>query len=259
MTTQLDALVALIHDVLGADALGAYLHGSAVAGGLRPTSDTDVLVVAARPLRDDERRRLVEGVMAVSGRRAAAGPDRPVELIVVVRDDVRPWRYPPVADFQYGEWNRDDYEEGALPAREVAPDLALLLTMTLQGDRPLIGPPPSALLDPVPHEDLVAASVAGIPGLLLDLEDDTRNVVLTFARIWTTVETGVIRSKDAAADWALERLPPAGRPVLQVARDSYLVGDYRPFDDLHAAVRPHVDMVIARIEAALAARRDRPV
>ena len=41
-----------------------------------------------------------------------------------------------------------------------------------------------------------------IPGLV----DDTRNSVLTLARIWLTVETGEIGPKDAA-DWALERLP----------------------------------------------------
>jgi predicted nucleotidyltransferase len=251
---QLDALVTLIREVLGEGALGAYLHGSAVAGGLRPTSDTDVLVVTARPLGDDERRRLVRGVMAVSGRRAAAGPDRPVELTVVVQRDVRPWRYPPVADFQYGEWNRDDYERGVLPARETTPDLAPLLTMTLHGDRPLFGPPPAALLDAVPHEDLVRAIVAGIPGLLADLEHDTRNVVLTFARIWTTVETGVIRPKDAAADWAPERLPPSEQPVLRRARDSYLAGDHGSFDDLRDDVTPHVDTLIARIRAALAGR-----
>jgi hypothetical protein len=50
-----------------------------------------------------------------------------------------------------------------------------------------------------------------LPSLVADLESDTRNVLLTLARMWTTVATGRIVSKDAAAAWALERLPPSAR------------------------------------------------
>ncbi|MCE3277338.1 MAG: nucleotidyltransferase [Propionibacteriaceae bacterium] len=71
--------------------------------------------------------------------------------------------------------------------------------MVLQGDTALVGPPPAQLLDPVPDDDLIRGAIAGIPQLLGDLESDTRNVLLTLARIWTTLQTGQIRSKDAAA------------------------------------------------------------
>jgi hypothetical protein len=66
------------------------------------------------------------------------------------------------------------------------------------------------------------AIVAEVPGLLEDLEPDTRNVLLTLARVWVTLDTGEIRSKDAAADWAIERLPAARGEVLALARDGYL-------------------------------------
>jgi streptomycin 3"-adenylyltransferase len=93
--------------------------------------------------------------------------------------------------------------------------------------------------------------VAGIPGLLSDLLDDTRNVLLTFARIWTTLATGEIKSKDAAADWALAQLPPEHRPVLEHAKQLYLTRRYSeeaPWsDDLWAQVGPHVDLVLAEI------------
>jgi streptomycin 3"-adenylyltransferase len=131
------------------------------------------------------------------------------------------------------------------------PDLALLITMALDGDHPLAGPRPTQILDPVPHSDLVRASVAGIPGLLEDLEGDTRNVLLTLARIWTTLATGQIRSKDAAADWAVAHLAPENRPVLEHARQLYLNCRYSEESwsaALHAQVRPHVDWVLAEIE-----------
>jgi hypothetical protein len=72
-------------------------------------------------------------------------------------------------------------------------------------------------------------------------------VVLTFARIWTTVATGVIRSKDDAADWALARLPEEHRPVLARARANYLGEEPEYWDDLQPRVRPHVDWVLGAI------------
>jgi len=250
---QVDEIVSLVREVLGDDAIGAYLHGSAVLGELRPRSDTDVLVVAGRRMTPGERRQLVDGLMAISGSRARSGPARPVELAIVVQSDVRPWRYPPRSEFLYGEWLRDDFERGDVPAPSTeSPDLAPLITMVLLGDRPLFGPPPAEVLDPVPHEDLVRAVVAGIPGLLADLEPDTANVVLTLARIWTTAATGVIRAKDAAADWALARLPVEHRAVLAHARAVYLGEDEERWDDLWPRVRPHADYVVQEIERAVA-------
>ena len=79
--------------------LGAYLHGSAILGGLRPTATSMSLVVLDRLTTATQRRSLVEGLLEMSGARAHHGPARPVELTVVVESDVRPWRYPPRQEF----------------------------------------------------------------------------------------------------------------------------------------------------------------
>ncbi|WP_053853149.1 aminoglycoside adenylyltransferase family protein [Streptomyces sp. NRRL B-24085] len=237
-------LLPLLHRTLGDNVLGICLHGSAVLAGLRPHSDIDVLVVARRSLSRDERRSLVGELMRVSGVPGA----RPVELIVVVQDEVRPWRYPPVCDFLYGEWLREEYERGVLPERESSPDLATLLTMTLAGNTALHGPAPAELLDRVPLVDLRRAIVAGVPQLLDNLEHDTRNVLLTLARIWTTLATDSIRSKDAAADWAAARLPEGHRAVLAHAQAIYLgEAEERWSGELRAGVRPCADFLVGAI------------
>jgi predicted nucleotidyltransferase len=252
--SQLDALVALVRAVLGEAALGGYLHGSSATGRLQPTSDTDLLVVTSRPMTVDERRALVTGILPLSGRRATGGPARPVELTVVVRDDVRPWRFPPTEDLLYGEWERNRYEAGELPARRPNPDLAPLLTMVLAAGRAAFGPPPATLLDPVPPGDLVRAVVAGIPGLLADLDDDTRNVLLTLARILVTVETGEIVAKDEAAERVLPRLGAREHAVMARARDAYRGPDYGSFADLVADVPPCADALIRAIDEAVSSR-----
>ncbi|WP_030236213.1 MULTISPECIES: aminoglycoside nucleotidyltransferase ANT9 [unclassified Streptomyces] len=226
-----DPVVRLVNQALGDLVLGIYLHGSAALGGLRPHSDVDVLAVVREPTTHAQRRLLVGELMRVSG---VHNGRRPVELIVVVQRDVRPWRYPPTCEFLYGEWLRGDYERGMIPAPEPCPDLAPLLSMVLLADAPLHGPRPAELLDPVPVADLRRAIVAGVPELMAEVETDTRNVLLTLARVWTTLDTGSIRSKDAAAEWAIGRLPAGHRPALAHARAVYLGEAAESWDGLGA-------------------------
>lgn len=249
---QLGRVVALVRDVLGEEAIGAYLFGSAVLGGLRPESDLDVLVLSRRATTRAERRRLVDRLLSISGRRTRARSWRRVELTIVVEDEVVPWRFPPSFDFQYGDWLRREFEQGDLepwPSRTNV-DVATLITMARIAGEPLCGPPAAEVLPRVPPEDLVRAMVGDLETLLRELEPDTRNVVLTLARIWSTVATGLIRSKDEAASWALERLPPVHRPVLARAQAIYLGREPERWDDLRPRVRPFADHVVAEIERA---------
>lgn len=245
---QAQRVATLAREVLGDALIGAYLHGSGAVGGLQPTSDIDVLVVARRPTTPGERRTLVERLMPMSGRGDPTDRSRSIELTIIVHDDVRPWRYPPRLDFQYGDWWRSEFERGNdTPWESPNPDLALQLEMTLQANHPLFGPPPGEVLDAIPPADLRRAMLESIPSLLADLDGDERNVVLTFARMWTTFATGTIRSKDAAADWALPLLPPEDRAVLAHARAIYLGEAAEEWGDLLSRVRPHVDYVIGEI------------
>jgi predicted nucleotidyltransferase len=229
--------------------VGAYLHGSAVLGGLRPTSDLDVLAVVDRPTTHDERRVIIARLLEISGRRAARGPARPVELTVVRASEVRPWRFPPNVDLLYGEWLRDELEGGMVPEPRPMPDLGPEVALALRGDTALFGPPPADVFDPIPPADLRRAILAGVPGLITELESDTRNVLLTFARIWFTLATGTVGSKDEAAAWTLDRLPTEHRAVLNRARNLYLEGGAD--DDWIAvmpAVRAHAGYVVAQID-----------
>ena len=238
-----------MREVLGRNAVGAYLHGSAVLGGLQPHSDIDFLVVSKRGTTPEEKRVLIDRLLPISGRGDPSGRSRSIELTIAVQSEIRPWHYPPRCDFQYGEWFRGEFEGGNLaPWPTPNPDLALLITMVMHGNKPLFGPPPAEIMDSVPQGDVVRSIVGGIPNLLDDLDRDTRNVVLTFARIWTTIATGAVRSKDAAADWALVRLPEEHRPVLARARAIYVGDREERWDDLAPRVRPHVDHIVREIE-----------
>jgi streptomycin 3"-adenylyltransferase len=213
---QLDAVTDVLREVLGESLVGAYLHGSSVLGGLRPRSDLDVLAVGSRHLALGEKRELVDRLLSISLQ------PRPIELTVVSEQEIRPWRYPPSIELQYGDWLRAELERGEVEPPNPAPDIAILIAIALQGDAALMGPPPAEVFDPVPWADVANAMTRGIPGLLDDLELDTRNVLLTLVRVWCSLSTGEIRTKDAAAEWALPRLPPPQRSTVERARAIYL-------------------------------------
>jgi predicted nucleotidyltransferase len=254
---QTERVLQLLQKVSGRNVLGAYEHGSAVLGGAQPTSDIDILVVTGRPATLVEKRQVVDGLMMISAPFPSPGPERCIEVTVVAQVQVRPWRYPPSFDLQYGEWLRKRFENGddsALQAT-INPDLATLLTIVLLGDQPLFGPRPGELLDPVPVEDCIKAMVTQLDGLLDDLEWDTRNVLLTVARMWQTVGSCVIDRKDRAAAWAQERLPPDHRRLMERARAIYLGWQPDDWTDLASEARATAEYMILQIRQELARRR----
>jgi streptomycin 3"-adenylyltransferase len=129
----------------------------------------------------------------------------------------------------------------------------------LLADKPLLGPPPTEVFDPVPHDDLLRAIVGDVDAWLRKLDSDTRNVILALARVWSTVATGVIRSKDTAAESALERLPEEHRVVLARARAIYLGDEEERWDDVQQQVRRYADYVFGEIRRLDAASTFKPV
>jgi streptomycin 3"-adenylyltransferase len=255
---QLTETLALVDEVLGPEVVGVYLHGSAVLAGLQPYSDLDILVVSRRSTTREEMRRLCERLLLISSverfrtSARAIPPEmrRPIELTIVVQAQVRPWRYPPRWDFQYGDWWRHEFERGNVEPwpPTTHPDLASLIMMVLLANRPLLGPPPAQVLDPVPRGDYLRAIVEDIETVLNDLDTDTSNMLLMLARIWSTVATDYIRSKDAAATWALANLPQEHQLVLTRARAIYLGEVDERWDDVSSRIRPCADYMIRHIK-----------
>ncbi len=126
------------------------------------------------------------------------------------------------------------------------------MTMVRQSGRALIGPPPEQLLDPVPRPDLLRSMADELPALLDDLENDTRNVLLTLARMWVTAATGHIQPKNVAAEWAAERMPDNLGAVLRRAGALYVDGGFGPWEDDAAVTRAarHLELEIRWAVAA---------
>ncbi|WP_434648084.1 aminoglycoside adenylyltransferase family protein [Pseudomonas sp. D1-2] len=223
ITSQVSRALEVLKRHLGQGLRAVVLFGSAVDGGLKPNSDIDLLVFVDLRLPDSVRHGLMKDLLTVS-----AWPPtdslRPLEVTVVALDAIVPWRYPPVREFQFGEWLREDLQAGHFEPAMKDHDLAILLTKAMQHSVCLFGAPIDETLSPVPAADLRRALYDTTTQWNEDTDwhDEQCNVVLALARIWLTLETGTIAPKDQAAAWLLERLPLAHRSVLETARAVYL-------------------------------------
>ena len=125
------------------------------------------------------------------------------------------------------------------------PDLALLVTQILLASSTLVGANPDRLLCKVPYKDFMTAIRDALPNLMSDLESDVRNVLLTFARIWSTVATDAIRSKPAAADWVIHRLPEKYRPVMERAKAICKGEEKEHWHDIQELIKPCADFMLS--------------
>ncbi|RSZ29451.1 AadA family aminoglycoside 3''-O-nucleotidyltransferase [Variovorax beijingensis] len=234
-----------------------HLFGSAVDGGLKPHSDIDLMVTVEAPLAAQVRHALMMDLLSVSGSPGADGPWRPLEVTVLVRDEVVPWRYPPLRELQFGEWLREALQAGIVEPAVPDHDLAILLSKLRQHSVCLLGLPADELFDPVPRADFSRSLLDTVAQWndAPDWQGDERNVVLALARIWFSACTGQIAPKDAAAAWALERLPGEHRPVLANAHAAYLGRAPDGLADRPGDVAAYVRYTRAVIESLCSHRR----
>lgn len=246
LAQAIQALAAIRHHL--ADRLVAvYLHGSAVRGGLRSNSDIDLLAVVDKPLPYAIRRNLV-GALTTMSRYPPTATVRPLELIILNRDDLAPLPYPARAEFIYGEWLRAAFDAGEVPEPVADPDLTIVLASARQVAKPLCGPDAGELLPAVPAGDIRRAIGDALPALLRSLDGDERNVLLTLARMWRTLATGEIVAKDVAAAWAAPRLPPATADLMDQARQAYRDGTEIDWPARRRDVDRIVDVLRRRVQ-----------
>lgn len=245
---QLNECLDVLTKILGADLLGVYLYGSFLVGGLQKYSDIDLFVVTNRATTSEEKIELTTHLLQISGIYMKSTKP-PIEMTLVEKVAINPWHYPPLFDFQYGEWLRQSFEMGNFEpwsSREMT-DLALIITQVLLKSHTLFGSKPEQLLAPVPYRDFIKAMLHDLDRLSADLEHDTRNVLLTFARIWSTLETNEIRSKPDAADWVIKRLPKMYQPVMNRAKSICVGLEDEYWDDIHVSVKSCADFMLSRI------------
>ena len=220
---QARAVLALLHRDADMPLAGLYLHGSAVAGGLRPHSDLDLLAVVDRPPDASARRRLLGALLRISAPYPApVGGPRCIELMLFDRSALARPSAAMESTFVYGEWLRPGFAAGDVPQPLADPEHTLVLAQARQQAVPLAGPPAADLLPEIDIGQVREAMRQLLPGLVEGLDGDARNVLLALARMWWTAGTDAFLSKDEAAEAAAAAFGGRTGEVLRAARRAYL-------------------------------------
>ncbi|EXG85945.1 nucleotidyltransferase family protein [Clostridium sp. ASBs410] len=226
----------VIEDLFENQIIGIYLYGSAILGGLHINSDVDILVIINQDLTEATRNDLTKRLMLISGKIGCENLNRPLEVTIINQNDIVPWQFPPKCEFMYGEWLREQMEAGDIPQACYDPDVAILLWQARSHSLSLKGPEAIKVIEPISMNDIQKAIRSSLPNLIAGVKGDERNVLLTLARMWFTIATGEICSKDMAAEWLIPRLPQNLAVLLEIARNAYLGECEDYWGDLEAEI-----------------------
>ncbi len=133
---------------------------------------------------------------------------------------------------------RAEFEKGNLEPWDtnLSSDLAIVLTQVRLSSKTLYGEAPAQTFPEVPYKDFIKAMTSEVENLLTDLDWDTRNVLLTLARIWITAKTNMLYSKQGAAEAAIDALPSEFRDVMRHALTTALGEEEEKWADFGEAV-----------------------
>jgi predicted nucleotidyltransferase len=236
-------LVDALRELLGANLVGVYLHGSLVLGCFNPArSDIDLLAVTRRRVAAESRGPLAAVLLRTSA------DDRKLEIDFLSTTDLHPWTYPPPFDFHFGESWRARLERNPM-ARQSATnvDLAAHVTIVQRAGVALVGPPPQETFPEVPQEHYRDALLRDVRWSLERIEKYPVYGVLSMCRVLAYVRDGEILSKDEAGLWGLREAPGELRPTIEAALAAYrhVPRDDGSFDPLE--IRRFTDWIEASL------------
>jgi streptomycin 3"-adenylyltransferase len=231
---QVDELTAALSGFVADQLLGIYLHGSLALGSFNPRhSDLDLLVITSARLPLATKRQIVEFLLECSRR------PHPIEISLLARAQLLPWRYPPPFDLHYSEAWRARYADalatGAWQAWNDAehqdPDLAAHITVLNARGIRLAGASIAAQFPAVPADHYRASLAADIADGLDAIAANPVYAILNCCRTYAYLHDRQVRSKEEGGRWALDALPAGLRdPVIRALAAYCSDADLPQFD-----------------------------
>jgi predicted nucleotidyltransferase len=241
--TYLKEVTECLEELLGADLVGVYLHGSAVLGDFsEDRSDVDVLAVSSRSLSPEEKKAITEQLSQALLPCPATG----LEFHAVCRGDIAARKAPPF------ELHLATSTDGR-PDRAVDghghpgdPDLVMHFAVLRDHGRALLGPAADAVFPAIPRGMMLEAFRGELEWARENASPSYQ--VLNACRAWRYVDEGLICSKMAGGVWARERV--GDRPTIDAA-----LRHRRGLTDTHpdpAAARAFLLGALERLERSVA-------
>ena len=226
--------------------VGIYLHGSLVMGCFNPRkSDIDLIIVVDRPLPDSVKRAYMDMVVGCS----ASGPEKGIEMSVVLREVCSPFVYPTPFELHFSaghlKWYQDDPDGYIQKMNGTDKDLAAHFTIINKRGRCLYGAPVKDVFAEVPASCYMDSLWYDIEGAEAEITESTMYLTLNLARVLAYKEEGLVLSKKEGGEWALRHLPPEYHPLIADAMREYAESAEVVYDK--ALARRYAGYAVARI------------
>ncbi|XEC94759.1 aminoglycoside adenylyltransferase domain-containing protein [Paenibacillus tarimensis] len=220
---QLDVLKERLVEHLGRNLAGIYIHGSLALDSFRPNvSDLDVIALLNEDIEVDLRFELVKVLLAISNQPA------PLEISLVTKNAIWPWKYPTPFQLHSSEYWRTRYEEQVQKGNKsfwsetpTDSDLACHIRLINRKGICLYGTPIKEAFPDVPERDFRSSILGDVQYAANALSTQPVYGILTLCRILSYLETGDIFSKAQAGEWALPLLPEQLRTIVVNAVHAY--------------------------------------
>lgn len=145
-----------------------------------------------------------------------------MEVTIVNQSELSSLEFPLQREFQYSEWLREEYSNGYIPETVKDEDLTILLRKVRLNSLALYGKEATEVIPIISDTVFNKAILASLPNLIKEIEDDEINVILTLCRMYYSIQTGVVISKDKAVDYILPITPDKFKSILVQAKAVYL-------------------------------------
>jgi len=202
LSILLDKLSCAIHEILGDNLVGIYLHGSIAQKAFRwNASDVDFLIVVQSEPSDDAKRKLLDTTIYLS----EFAPPKGLEWSVVTLADCLHVSHPVPFCLHYSIAHKQRFltspEEYIQHMKGRDGDLAAYFAVIRQCGIVLYGKPIEDVFGPVPNDFVMDSFRENVA------DDDTPNGILNRCRYEAYRQEGVLLSKIDGAQWALKHLP----------------------------------------------------
>ena len=212
-------------DILGDNLVGIYLHGSLAMGCFNPQrSDIDLIIVVNNSLSDSIKREYMEMVVENN----AHGPEKGIEMSVVLRNVCKPFIYPTPYELHFStghlDWWKEDPDEYIHELKGTDKDLAAHFTIINKRGKCLYGLPIKEVFGEVPTSDYMDSIWYDVEHAKKEIKYYPMYLTLNLARVLAFKEEGLVLSKKEGAEWALNKLPSEYHKLIQDALLDYVKG-----------------------------------
>lgn len=208
--------------ILKDNLVGIYLHGSAVMGCFNPLkSDLDLIVVVERTLPDDIKRLFMDMVVKCN----SLGPDKGIEMSVVLRNVCNPFIYPTPFELHFSQmhqkWYEDNPDDYIRKMKGEDKDLAAHFTIITNRGKSVYGTPIKEVFSEVPSDDYMDSILDDVNDAPEDIKDNTMYLILNLARVLAYKEEKLVLSKQEGGEWAIEHIPTEYKSLIKEALKEY--------------------------------------